>query len=177
MPASVINLALSVIEVGTGLTLEGSVLSVTGGQQVANNVTAPSGDTLTLAGNGGAGASIVLGIGDTVTINGALQGLRVRVNNQAGGYTITSSDYYVGYTGAGGQTFTLPAVASNVNRVFVIKNRGTGNLTLAAGGSDQLFSTTNASSFVLVPGVAATVICDGTYWVIVALASGVVTDS
>lgn len=177
MAGGVINLALSVIEVGTGLTLQGSVLSVTGGQQVANNVTAPSGDTLTLAANGGTGASITLGLGSTVTITGALQGVRWRINNQAGAYTLTSTDYYVGYTGAGGQTFTLPSVTANVERAYQIKNRGTGNLTLSAGVGQELFTTTNTGTFVLVPGVCVTVISDGTYWVIAALASGVVTES
>lgn len=170
----VVNLALSSLIIGDGLTLSGSTLSVTPATSVANTVVAASGSTLSLEGNGGAGASIVLGLGSTIALSGSLQGLKVRVNLQAGNYTVTSTDLFVVYTGAGSQSFTLPAASSNVDRLYLIKNRGTGTLTLACTGADEIFTTTNVSTFSLRAGEAAIVVCDGTYWNIVSLASGVI---
>lgn len=175
MSNSVISLALSVIEVGAGLQLNGSTLSVIPNTDIANSVTAAAGSTLTLAGNNGNGASIVLGLTSIITLTGALQGLQLRINNQANGYTLTQTDAYVGYTGTGGHTFTLPAISASTSRVFLIKNRGTGTLTIGRTGADELFTTVAATSFSLVPGEGAMVVCDGSYWVITLMVSGVIT--
>lgn len=175
MANGVVNLALSSLLIGDGLTLNGSTLSATPSQDVATSVIAPSGDTLTLGG-GGSTSTIVLGASpaSTIALNGSLQGLKVRVSLQAGAYSITSSDLFVVYTGGGSQAFTLPVAASNVDRLYLIKNRGIGTLTLACTGADEIFTTTNVATFDLRAGEAAIVVCDGTYWNIVSLASGVI---
>lgn len=173
--SSVISLALSTIEIGAGLQLNGSTLSVIPSTDITNNVTAAAGSTLTLAGNNGSGATVVLGLTSIITLTGALQGLQLRINNQPNGYTLTQTDAYVGYTGTGGHTFTLPAVSASTSRVFLIKNRGTGTLTIGRTGADELFTTVAATSFSLVAGEGAMVVCDGTYWVITLMVSGVIT--
>lgn len=171
---SVVNLALSVLRIGSGLTLNGDTLSVTAGQSTVTSVVSPAGDTLTLAANDGAGGAIVLGTGDTISTTGAFQGLRLRVNNQAGAYSVTATDCVVNYTGGGSQAFTLPAAASHTGRLYVLKNRGSGTLTVNVTSSGQLWTDSIVTSRDLLVGECLTVISDGTYWVATDILSGVI---
>lgn len=176
MSNQLLNLALSVIQIGEGLTFDGYTLAAAPQTNVVSSVLAPAGESLTLAGNGGSGGSIVLGSSQTISFTGTIQGLRLNTAVKSGSYTIDTSDYLILYTGAGGGTFTLPAVSGNTGRVFVVKNRGTGALTVARSGSDEIFTTTNVSSFSLAVGLGATFICDGTYWVVTSMVAGTITD-
>mgnify|MGYP001590781674 CR=1 FL=1 len=172
---SVVNLSLQVLRIGTGLTLTGDTLSATAATTVANTVIAAAGSSLTLAGNDSAGATLVLGSGATITLSlAAWQGTTVRVNNQSGNYTVTATDYYVGYTGAGGHTITLPAASTNTGRLYLVKSRG-GTFTLDVTGGGQLWTNAIVSSMSLIAGECATVVSDGTYWVVIAMAGGIIT--
>lgn len=126
------NAALSVIEIGSGLSLQGSVLSAAGG-------------TSTRATR-------------LVAIN----------------YVLASTDYYIGYTGTGGNTITLPDAATLSGGEYIIKNRGTGTLTISAPTGAGLFTTTAASSISLLAGESIHIISDGQYWDVVAMASGII---
>ena len=165
----VLNLGLAVVLVGNGLQLVGNTLSVITGQSNVNAVIAPAGFGLVLAG-GDNGGAIVLSDGptQTITISGAFQGLSASVNNQAGAYTMTTADYYVGYVGSGPQTFNVVGPASsNTNRLYVVKNRAvSGVLTINAAGSGSIWTTGAQPTITCQPGECATLISDGTYWVL-----------
>lgn len=172
--SGIVNLALSVLRIGTGLTLDGDTLSATPNTYVTNSIIAAAGSTLSLASNNGAGASLILGLGNSLLSTGEWQGIVFKTNNQSGSYSILSDDIYVGYTGAGGHTFTLPAAASHTGRLYMVKSRG-GTLTLAVTGGGELWTNTNASTMTLIAGECAVVISDGTYWVVASIASGLIT--
>jgi hypothetical protein len=174
--AGVINLALSVVRVGSGLQLVGDTLSVIAGQSTVDSVVAPAGSTLTLAANDSSGGVIVLGLGDTLTTTAAFQGIRYRVNNQAGAYAILPEDLYVGYTGGGSQAFTLPAASSHTGRLYIIKNRGAGTLTVQVTGGGELWTDENVATRDLLVGECLTVISDGTYWVATDILSGLIVE-
>lgn len=79
-------------------------------------------------------------------------------------YTLTSSDYAVNWT-AGTQTATLPsAVLAGAGKQYVIKNSGTGMLTVATTSSQtidgQLYQYLNQWDSI-------TVVSDGSNWLII----------
>lgn len=176
MSNQLLNLALSVIQIGEGLTFDGFTLAAAPQTNVVSSVLAPSGESLTLAGNGGNGGKIVLGSSQTIAFTGIILGMTVNTTAQSGDYTLTSTDYLALYTGAGGGTFTLPAVSGNTGRVLMIKNRGTGALTVDTTGADEIFTTTNVSSFSLAVGLGATFVCDGTYWTVTSMVAGTIVE-
>ena len=171
---AVINLALACVVVGYGLQLNGDTLSVNATQSSVTSVIAPAASTLTLAGNDSSGGLVTLGVANTITSTSAWQGIVFKTNNQSGDYSILSTDIYVGYTGAGGHTFTLPAAASHTGRLYMVKSRG-GTLTLAVTGGGELWTNAVASTMTLIAGECAVVISDGTYWVVTSMASGLIT--
>lgn len=61
-------------------------------------------------------------------------------------------------------TWTLPALSSTIGAYFIIKNRGTGDITLQRAGADELWDTTNVTSITIRPGGAQIIHNDGTYW-------------
>lgn len=79
---------------------------------------------------------------DAAGLNGTLLTSITNRNAQAGNYTLVAADFYVVYTGAGGNTFTLPA-ATTAGRTYKIKNVGAGSLTVARAGSDTIDGATS----------------------------------
>jgi len=63
-------------------------------------------------------------------------------------------------------TWTLPALANNTGLTYRIKNRGTGAITLQRAGTDQLYDTAAQTSISIAAGGQATIINDGTYWLV-----------
>jgi hypothetical protein len=63
-------------------------------------------------------------------------------------------------------TWTLPALANNTGLTYRIKNRGSGAITLQRAGSDQLYDTAAQTSITIAAGGQATIINDGTYWLV-----------
>lgn len=61
-------------------------------------------------------------------------------------------------------TWTLPDVVKYTNRIFKIKNRGSGNLTLQRGGTDKIYTNAAVNSVVIAAGGSYTVQSDGVYW-------------
>lgn len=177
MPNHLLNLALSVIQIGEGLIFDGYTLSAAPIDKiVTNSISAPAQESLTLAGNNGNGARIILGVNQDIDIIGTIRGLTLNVKTKSENYVIEKSDYLIVYTGSNAGTFTLPTVTNNTGSVFSIKNRGSGILTVQSLEADKIFSTTNISSFDLQVGLGATFVCDGTYWLIVSMAAGSITS-
>lgn len=63
-------------------------------------------------------------------------------------------------------TFSLPTVTAGLaGRVYKVKNRGSGNLTIdVTGGGSTIYDTSAVSSIVISAGGYREFICDGTYW-------------
>jgi hypothetical protein len=79
----------------------------------------------------------------------------------AGTLTLTASGDY-GFTGTTA-TWTLPLLSS-LTSPFDVKNMGSGNLTVAAAGSDKLYTTSQVSSIVIAAGASAHIVNFGTVW-------------
>ncbi len=133
MAGGVLNLALSVVTIGSGLTLNGSTLSAT-------------------------------------------PGVGVKAYRSTGGSTsLLDTDYYVGYTGGAGSTFTMLAASGNGGVEFLVKNRGTAALTLDGTGLGMFYGTSLVNTWSLAAGEAIHLFSDGTNWIIVGFASGIIT--
>jgi hypothetical protein len=77
----------------------------------------------------------------------------------------TSNDAYV-FTGTAAATWTLPAVSGNTGVNFYLYNRGSARVTVHGAGSDDLYNRATVMSIYLEPGTAATLLNDGTYWLV-----------
>ena len=175
MASGPINLALSSLLIGSGLTYANGTLSVTAGQSTVTSVTAPAGETLTLSADDGNGGKITLGIDDTIVLTGTLGSTQIKTSVQADSYALTTSDYVVLFSGtATGRTFTLIAASANTGRVFIIKNRGTQTITIDATGLGQLWTTSATNTMSLIVGEAVTLVSDGTFWIVISMASGII---
>lgn len=87
----------------------------------------------------------------------------IRVTGTGGTLVVASSVNQI-YTGTGGHSFVLPAISGNAGAEFLFKNRGSGSVTVARAGSDEIYTTTTGTSFDLIPGQSVRVVNDGTYW-------------
>jgi hypothetical protein len=67
------------------------------------------------------------------------------------------------FTGSSPATFTLPSYATFGNRVVLIKNIGSADLTITRAGTDQIYTTSTVTSFTLSAGksVAITAAANG----------------
>ena len=96
-------------------------------------------------------------------------GTVVDVTGKTASYILTTSDYVVVFSGStGAQTLTLPAVAGTTGRTFIIKNRASVSVSVAAAAAaNEIFTTSAVSSVSLATGDSVTLISDGSYWCIV----------
>lgn len=100
-----------------------------------------------------------------VDIGGGL-GVPVTVVN-AVDYTVLPTDVLVVFKGStGSKTITLPAVADYVNRLFIVKNRASETVAVAAA-TNTIYDTAAASSVNVTAGSTARFLSDGTYWLTV----------
>lgn len=89
----------------------------------------------------------------------------VKVNTDADDRTVSIGEHSLVYTGTGGHTFTLPTIASAATgQMYYIKNRGSGNLSVASGTGSQIYTSSAQASITLAAGDAVTLISDGTYF-------------
>ena len=79
-----------------------------------------------------------------------------------GTYAILTTDYIVNCT-ANTFTVTLPTAASIAGRLYIVKNRGVGVITVAATGAETIDGAVTAT---LAAGVSIAVASDGTNWII-----------
>lgn len=94
---------------------------------------------------------------------GAGLGLKATVSSAATLTLDTTATTYV-FSGTT-TTWSLPAVATNTNRIYYIKNRGTGAITLSAA-TNTIYDTAITTTSTIAAGAAAIVQSDGTYWVV-----------
>jgi len=77
-----------------------------------------------------------------------------------------SSKYLQNYVGVGGHTITLPACSTGNGLTFVIKNAGTGPVTVSRAGSDTIFESSSATSVILGVGESGTfVVRSASQWI------------
>lgn len=64
-------------------------------------------------------------------------------------------------------TWTLPAVNGTSGRIYYIKNRGSGNITLNAdSGSNEIYDSAPTNTITITPGNSARLVSDGTYFLV-----------
>jgi hypothetical protein len=121
--------------------------------------------TLTTTGSSGA-ASFVAGTLNipnysvtSTSWNGGTNG----TSYSATSATIDGNSLIWTFTGSSPATFTLPSYATFGNRVVLIKNIGSADLTITRAGTDQIYTTSAVTSFTLSAGksVAITAAANG----------------
>lgn len=71
------------------------------------------------------------------------------------------------YTGTGGHTYTMPSPSGEANKghVFLVKNRGSGSITVTtSGGGSGIYETSAVASVTIATGGSRQFFNDGTYW-------------
>jgi hypothetical protein len=169
--------------VGIGTTSPGSRLDVSGTATATNlsvTTNATVGGTLNVNGTttlgttntGAISASSVNAPSGSGTFgnlysNGIVQmlGVNVKYRNISATYTATTSDdYFINIT-TGTFTLNLPTAATPYGQVYVIKNSGTGTITVDPNGTQTI---DGATTFTMnVQNGSITIIGDGTNWKIV----------
>lgn len=84
-------------------------------------------------------------------------------NEQSGDQTIGDGSIQT-YTGAGGNTWTLPTLSTHPGKIYFIKNAGGGNLTIQRGGSDNIYTTSSVTSFTVAAGANVIINAGGSFW-------------
>lgn len=90
----------------------------------------------------------------------------ISVNVQTGSFNVPGRHVQYVFTGATASIWTLPSISTTLGAYYMIKSRGSANLTLQGSGSDQIFATSATGSIVLNTGNAAILVNDGTFWLI-----------
>lgn len=93
------------------------------------------------------------------------QTLSMGLNEQSGDVTLGNGSIPI-YTGTGGNTFTLPSLATHPGKTYFIKNGGSGNLTLSRSGSDNLWDTSSVTTITISAGGAVIVSAGSSFWYI-----------
>lgn len=90
----------------------------------------------------------------------------VSVNvSSAGTLTLGANVAYV-FSGTT-TTWTLPAVGAATGRTYLIKNRGSGNITLnTSGGGNDIYDSAATNSLTITPGTAIRLVSDGTFFLV-----------
>lgn len=70
------------------------------------------------------------------------------------------------FTGSSAATWTLPVVANNAGITLLLVNRGTAAVTVQRAGTDNIYAFSAVTSINLPAGADVTLVCDGTYWVL-----------
>lgn len=91
-------------------------------------------------------------------------GLAMSLNEQAGDVTMPSASGVSIYTGAGGNTWTLPVLSIHPGKFLFIKNAGGGNLTVQRAGSDNIYTTTSVTSFTIAAGASTILWAGSSFW-------------
>ena len=94
-----------------------------------------------------------LSVGGLLNFNSSLQG---------SSFSLGASPIYV-HTGLSLDTGTMPTIASSINQMYFIKNRGA-PFILTGNGSDKFYLDSPAGGVIMNSGDAYTVYNDGSYW-------------
>lgn len=150
-----------------GLTFEAftyDMLSSTGGASIylnRGNATA----TTTIGSAAGTAVTVDGGTGTvthgfTTVLSG---GLRTNYTSQAGDYNVLTTDYMIDCTAS--LTVTLPDATAIVGQTYVIKNSGSGTITIATTSAQTIDGS--ASATISVQYVSITVVSDGANWKVI----------
>lgn len=155
---------------GAGTETQGQNFNVIGSPTLtSSNAVTYTGNVVTALFSGApiAGGSSTIDHAYNIYANGAnyFQTLVMGVNEQSGDITIGNSSHQI-YTGAGGNTWTMPALSTHPGKVYFIKNIGGGNLTVQRAGSDQLYNTSAVNSITVAAGADVIIVGGSTYWVV-----------
>jgi len=94
-------------------------------------------------------------------------GLALSLNEQSGDATIGTSSGVNIYTGAGGNTWTLPALDTHPGKFLFIKNAGGGNLTVQRAGSDNIYNTSSVTSITVAAGADVVLAAGSSFWYVI----------
>lgn len=147
-------------EAGVGFYMTGANTNVRIGESVASN--APLSVNGFALINTNTNNSV-----DALQVNGAIQGngLRQAYLARTTAYTITNNDYFIDCT-SGTFTVTLPASSGRTGRIFVIKNSGTGTITVDGNAAETIDGAATYSLSVQYATIQ--LMSDGTNWKIIA---------
>lgn len=143
--------------------LSGATLS-TQYMQVFLTTEASSATTGALRVDGGVGIAKKLYVGGPAKFS---KSVTFQVASYSGDKTLDTDHTVAIYTGSGGNTFTLPAAnATGSGLLIVVKNRGSGTLSVSRAGSDTIDGS--ASALTLNPADGVILYSDGTSdWILV----------
>lgn len=170
--------ANSIISSSSALTFSGTLLTITATSEQLRvrydssnyySTTVSSAGAVTFDATGASGAFIfndALGVGITPLANfhnGGSLGLLNSVSG-AGTLTLGAATIYV-FSGTTA-TWSLPTVAGTVaDRVYFVKNKGSGILTInVVGGGSTIYTTSAVASLSINPGESYIFSCDQTNW-------------
>lgn len=94
-------------------------------------------------------------------------GIALSLNEQSGDAALATASGVVIYTGAGGNTFTLPALATHPGKIILIKNAGGGNLTVQRAGADNLYDTASVTSVTVAAGASVKLAAGTAFWYVI----------
>lgn len=89
-----------------------------------------------------------------------------RVKTASAATTLDRSGSMWTFTGTVAATWTLPALANNTGLEYLVKNKGTVDLTIQRAGTDQLYTTTAVNTITITPGSSARIVNDGVHWAV-----------
>lgn len=159
--------------VPTARRLDASVYTVT---SLTSAVTLNRSDTDQFLMNGVASNTYIVYPGESVTIiddggywlvlpGACPPSVFRKVGVQSGtSWTLNQTASLYAFTGSAAASWTLPPLASRVGLEYLVKNRGSADLTIQRAGSDQLYTTSAVSSITVAAGGSAHIVNDGTYW-------------
>lgn len=91
-------------------------------------------------------------------------GVAMSLNEQTGSVTLSNASGINIYTGTGGSTWTLPALATHPGKFIFIKNAGSGNLTVQRAGSDNIYETSSVTSITIAAGASRMFAAGSAFW-------------
>jgi hypothetical protein len=92
-----------------------------------------------------------------------LQTVAFGLNEQSTSTTLGDGSNVI-YTGAGGDTFTLPSLATHPGKTYLIKNASSGNLTVTRSGSDNIYDTSSVTSITIAAGASRILVAGSSFW-------------
>ena len=103
---------------------------------------------------------------DRLQVNGSIQGTGFdqAYTARTTAYTATDTDYLIDCT-SGTFTVTLPAASGRTGRILIIKNSGTGTITVDGNASETIDGATTYS--LSAQWATVQIMCDGTNWKII----------
>ena len=143
---------------GSSSTAGTSGTAATGGTSGSSSTAGTSGTTGTSGSSATAGTSGTSGSSSTA-------GTVYKVTSVSSAYTILGTDDYVIYTGSAAVNITLPTAVGST-KVYTIKNRGTGEITLKTTSSQTIDGA--ATRNIVVSTGMASVKSDGANWIVIA---------